>query len=255
MLFDYRPKVHPPLIEAYYTPGTPLEGRCLYPFLQARVSFSGKVSSVRSSGSRWAISRPRRSKRSGTARATSTCASGCSTTSSFPSAAAAARWSSHNDYAAGDKDGHPARRSHPSRSPPNPSLLRSMSTLLVNPPPINGIRSPGRAGVRSARKCSARRSRPTRCSSRRAPARARPPFRLIDMTAANLSTRRSSPARRRRFRPDLIVFPTPRRRWTRTWRRWRSCARISARPHLLRTARLDRAGGLDGPRRAGGRAC
>jgi MoaA/NifB/PqqE/SkfB family radical SAM enzyme len=43
VLFDYRPKVHPPLIDAYYTPGTPLEGRCLYPFLQARVSFSGKV--------------------------------------------------------------------------------------------------------------------------------------------------------------------------------------------------------------------
>lgn len=43
VLFDYRPKVHPPLIDSYYTPGTPLEGRCLYPFLQARVSFSGKV--------------------------------------------------------------------------------------------------------------------------------------------------------------------------------------------------------------------
>jgi MoaA/NifB/PqqE/SkfB family radical SAM enzyme len=43
VLFDYRPKVHPPLIESYYTPGSPLEGRCLYPFLQARVSFSGKV--------------------------------------------------------------------------------------------------------------------------------------------------------------------------------------------------------------------
>jgi MoaA/NifB/PqqE/SkfB family radical SAM enzyme len=43
VLFDYRPKVHPPLIERYYTPGSPLEGRCLYPFLQARVSFSGKV--------------------------------------------------------------------------------------------------------------------------------------------------------------------------------------------------------------------
>jgi MoaA/NifB/PqqE/SkfB family radical SAM enzyme len=41
--FDYRPKVHQPLIPAYYTPGTPLEGRCLYPFLHARVSFSGKV--------------------------------------------------------------------------------------------------------------------------------------------------------------------------------------------------------------------
>jgi len=43
ILFDYRPKVHAPLIDSYYTPGTKLNGRCLYPFLQARVSFSGKV--------------------------------------------------------------------------------------------------------------------------------------------------------------------------------------------------------------------
>jgi MoaA/NifB/PqqE/SkfB family radical SAM enzyme len=43
VLFDYRPKVHPQLIENYYTPGARLDGRCLYPFLQARVSFSGKV--------------------------------------------------------------------------------------------------------------------------------------------------------------------------------------------------------------------
>jgi MoaA/NifB/PqqE/SkfB family radical SAM enzyme len=43
LLFDYRPKVHPPLMDGYYTPGSPLAGRCLYPFLQARVSFSGKV--------------------------------------------------------------------------------------------------------------------------------------------------------------------------------------------------------------------
>jgi Fe-coproporphyrin III synthase len=41
--FDYRPKVHQQLIEGYYTPGTPLRGRCLYPFLNARVGFSGKV--------------------------------------------------------------------------------------------------------------------------------------------------------------------------------------------------------------------
>jgi MoaA/NifB/PqqE/SkfB family radical SAM enzyme len=27
----------------YYTPGAPLDGRCLYPFLYARVSFSGKA--------------------------------------------------------------------------------------------------------------------------------------------------------------------------------------------------------------------
>jgi MoaA/NifB/PqqE/SkfB family radical SAM enzyme len=43
VLFDYRPKVHPQLIDNYYTPGARLEGRCLYPFLHARVGFSGKV--------------------------------------------------------------------------------------------------------------------------------------------------------------------------------------------------------------------
>jgi MoaA/NifB/PqqE/SkfB family radical SAM enzyme len=43
VLFDYRPKVHPPLLDNYYTPGATLAGRCLYPFLHARVGFSGKV--------------------------------------------------------------------------------------------------------------------------------------------------------------------------------------------------------------------
>ena len=43
ILFDFRPKVHGQLMDSYYTPGTKLEGRCLYPFLHARVSFSGKV--------------------------------------------------------------------------------------------------------------------------------------------------------------------------------------------------------------------
>jgi MoaA/NifB/PqqE/SkfB family radical SAM enzyme len=43
VLFDFRPKVRPQLIDNYYTPGARLEGRCLYPFLHARVSFSGKV--------------------------------------------------------------------------------------------------------------------------------------------------------------------------------------------------------------------
>jgi hypothetical protein len=41
--FDMRPKVRPAIIQNYYTPGAPLEGRCLYPFLYARVSFSGKA--------------------------------------------------------------------------------------------------------------------------------------------------------------------------------------------------------------------
>jgi MoaA/NifB/PqqE/SkfB family radical SAM enzyme len=43
VLFDYRPKVHRQLMRNYYTPGAKLEGRCLYPFLHARVSFSGKM--------------------------------------------------------------------------------------------------------------------------------------------------------------------------------------------------------------------
>jgi MoaA/NifB/PqqE/SkfB family radical SAM enzyme len=41
--FDMRPKVRPAILDDYYRPGTALEGRCLYPFLHARVSFSGKV--------------------------------------------------------------------------------------------------------------------------------------------------------------------------------------------------------------------
>ncbi len=41
--FDFRPKVWPAVVENYYRPGTPLLGRCLYPFLHARVGFSGKV--------------------------------------------------------------------------------------------------------------------------------------------------------------------------------------------------------------------
>jgi MoaA/NifB/PqqE/SkfB family radical SAM enzyme len=41
--FDMRPKVRPSILNAYYTPGARLDGRCLYPFLHARVSFSGKV--------------------------------------------------------------------------------------------------------------------------------------------------------------------------------------------------------------------
>jgi hypothetical protein len=41
--FDMRPKVRPAILDDYYTPGTRLDGRCLYPFLYARVSFSGKA--------------------------------------------------------------------------------------------------------------------------------------------------------------------------------------------------------------------
>jgi MoaA/NifB/PqqE/SkfB family radical SAM enzyme len=41
--FDMRPKVKPAVVHNYYTPGAPLDGRCLYPFLYARISFSGKA--------------------------------------------------------------------------------------------------------------------------------------------------------------------------------------------------------------------
>jgi len=41
--FDMRPKVRPGILRDYYTPGTRLEGRCLYPFLHARISCSGKA--------------------------------------------------------------------------------------------------------------------------------------------------------------------------------------------------------------------
>jgi MoaA/NifB/PqqE/SkfB family radical SAM enzyme len=41
--FDMRPKVTPALMDSYYTAGAKLNGRCLYPFLYGRVSFSGKM--------------------------------------------------------------------------------------------------------------------------------------------------------------------------------------------------------------------
>jgi len=41
--FDVRPKVWPSIVQDYYRPGAPLLGRCLYPFLHARVGFSGKM--------------------------------------------------------------------------------------------------------------------------------------------------------------------------------------------------------------------
>jgi MoaA/NifB/PqqE/SkfB family radical SAM enzyme len=41
--FDVRPKVLTELMDNYYEPGSRLNGRCLYPFNWARVSYSGKV--------------------------------------------------------------------------------------------------------------------------------------------------------------------------------------------------------------------
>ena len=41
--FDMRPKVVTELVDNYYQPGSRLNGRCLYPFNWARVSYSGKA--------------------------------------------------------------------------------------------------------------------------------------------------------------------------------------------------------------------
>lgn len=41
--FDVRPKVSEAVMASYYEPGGKLAGRCWYPFMNARVSFSGKM--------------------------------------------------------------------------------------------------------------------------------------------------------------------------------------------------------------------
>jgi len=41
--FGPRPRLSEAVLANYYRPGAPLKGRCLYPFLNARVSFSGKM--------------------------------------------------------------------------------------------------------------------------------------------------------------------------------------------------------------------
>ena len=41
--FGARPQISDAVLDQYYEPGGRVEGRCLYPFLNARVSFSGKV--------------------------------------------------------------------------------------------------------------------------------------------------------------------------------------------------------------------
>ena len=41
--FGTRPQLSEAVMDRYYRPGAPLDGRCLYPFLRGRVSFSGKM--------------------------------------------------------------------------------------------------------------------------------------------------------------------------------------------------------------------
>ena len=41
--FGPRPQLSEAVMDRYYRPGAPLDGRCLYPFLKGRVSFSGKM--------------------------------------------------------------------------------------------------------------------------------------------------------------------------------------------------------------------
>ena len=144
MLFDYRPKVHPPLIDAYYTPGTPLAGRCLYPFLQARVSFSGKVffcpfirvevGDLTTSTLERGVEQPALRRHAQAAARQPSCSR---------SAAAAARWSwsspetdgRRGPIRAADRDATERRACEPRTVSPD----CCMRTLLINPPLVNGI--------------------------------------------------------------------------------------------------------------------
>ena len=92
VLFDYRPKVHPQLMDNYYTPGAKLEGRCLYPVPARsrgllRQGLLLPVHPRRSGRSRDVVAR-RNLERTDLRRA---CGDGFSITASFRSAGAAAK--------------------------------------------------------------------------------------------------------------------------------------------------------------------
>ena len=190
--FDMRPKVRPAILDNYYTPGTPLDGRCLYPFLYARVSFSGKAyfcpfirvevgdlttQSLEEvwTGETYVALRKKLRRR----------------TDCFPSAGAAARSSCPPEPAA-------ARRRP---SPADGTWLALGGELTIDAGCTGhcsstrrssaASRSRGRAAARSARKCSARPSRRTRWRSCAALLRERGlrrPPRRPDRDAADRST-------------------------------------------------------------------
>ena len=187
VLFDYRPKVHPPLIESYYTPGTPLEGRCLYPFLQARVSFSGKVffcpfirvevgdlneSTLEEvwNSERYVDMRKRLLGQQ-----------------AFPSLPPLLQGGAHVTHK---------------------TTMPGQKTLLVNPPPINGIRFTRQGRCQEREEVLGTTKPPYSLLVTASLLRARGlDFRLIDMTAANLSTAQViAKLDAEQFRPDLIVF-------------------------------------------------
>ena len=170
VLFDFRPKVHPQLMENYYTPGAKLEGRCLYPVSpRARVVLrQGLLLPVH----------PRRGRRPDDVvargsvewRAVRVDAQAAGrTTGSFRSAAAAAKWSC--SPGAGRRQRPRASRPAAGHSADGGALTwrcsdrRHCSSIRRS---STASRSRGRAAARSARKCSARPSRPTRwrCSAR-----------------------------------------------------------------------------------------
>ena len=251
--------MHPQLIENYYTPGAKLEGRCLYPFLHARVSFSGKVyfcPFIRVEVGDLATSSL---EEIWNGERTSRCDDGWSSTASSRSAGAAARSSCRrsrwlNPFAEGVA---PAAR-HPAdgRSMTAADML-GRHTLLINPPLINGVAF----------------TRQGRCQEREdVLGTTKPPYtlallaallrnagcdvRLIDATAERLSideviARLDGEG----FLPTLIVFPehdADARRRRR--RRWRSSSGISARrcsasartPRRRRPSRWQRAPDVDG---------
>ena len=92
ILFDFRPKVQPQLMENYYTPGAQASRddastrSCMH-----GCRFRERSISARSFGSKSATSPNRRSKRFGTATDTSKCAAGWSRMAFFPCADGAAR--------------------------------------------------------------------------------------------------------------------------------------------------------------------
>ena len=194
VLFDYRPKVHPPLIDPYYTPGTPLAGRCLYPFMHARVSFSGKVffcpfirvevgdlttQTLGRGVERREVRRPAQeaARPRAVPRLPALLQGGAER-------AADAAGHQTRQGAAGDRAGRGAR-------PGRTLSRRLMRTLLINPPPVNGIAFTRQGRCQEREEVLGTTKPPYSLLVCAALFRERSlPFRLIDQTAAKLSTPR-----------------------------------------------------------------
>ena len=189
--FDFRPKVWPThLIERYYTPGRAARGRCLYPFLHARVGFSGKVYFCPFIRIEVGDLTRRRSRRSGTARATWNCGKPLARTEPVPRLPAVLQGGAVARTCAGRR--HPAARRQvialtpvdgPGRSPRRGIVRRTRAEIdtatikwHADPPVPVGVRLRAlrvpTAARRSSRSSSARASGWPAGSSTRAAAAA-----------------------------------------------------------------------------------